>query len=238
MKGVMLPKRWFVILMLTFLLLSCSRLPVIKPADSSAVKDTIQRCHLPFLTIPYRFIHAIEVELSGGGVGTVIGVTVFDPPSGSIHSVIMTIEGFVLFDARYEKEVLVKRAVPPFDKEQFSGRMMEDVSLIFLAPHGRLSDAGMLEDGSTVCRYYGNKNIIEDVIVYKDDSWEIGTYTENYERLRKVTAFSVRDKISGIIELNAFGFREYTLRLKLISAEPVTPEEMRASPRETQEEDE
>jgi hypothetical protein len=176
--------------------------------------------------------------LSGRGAGTVMGVTVFDPAAGSIHSAIMTIEGFVLFDARYEKELRVNRAVPPFDKEHFAGRMMEDISLIFLAPHGRLSDAGMLEDGSTVCRYYGSKGIIEDVIVHKDNSWEIETYTDNYERLRKVNAFSVRDRIPGIIELNAFGFREYSLRMKLISAEPVTPAENRSSSGEITEDEE
>jgi hypothetical protein len=233
----MAPKHWIMMLMLTFLLASCRTLPVIKPADPVTAKDTIQRCHLPFLTIPYRFIHAIEVELPGGGTSTVMGITVFDPASATIHSVIMTIEGFVLFDARYEKEVSVNRAVPPFNTEQFAGRMMEDVNLIFLAPHGRLSDAGMREDGSTVCRYYGNKGIIEDVIVYRDDSWEIGTYTGNYERLRKVKATSVHDRIPGMVELNAFGFREYSLRMKLISAEAVTPVENRTSPGETQEDE-
>jgi hypothetical protein len=234
----MTPKHWFMMLMLIFLLSSCNRLPVIKPADPVTVKDTIQRCHQPFLTTAYRFIHAIEVELSGTGAGTVIGVTVFDPTSGSIHSVIMTIEGFVLFDARYEKEIHVNRAVPPFGTEQFAGRMMEDVSLIFLAPQGRLSDAGMRKDGATVCRYYGNKGIIEDVIVYKDDSWEIGTYTDNYERLRQVKVTSVHDGIPGMVELNAFGFREYSLRMKLISAEPVTADANRLSPGETEENDE
>jgi len=231
MKSIMAPRQWFAILILAFFLISCSRLPVIKPSEPATVKETVQRCHLPFLTVPYRFIHAIEVELSGRGAGMVMGVTIFDPATGNIHSVIMTIEGFVLFDAQYEKEIRVNRAVPPFDKEQFAGRMMEDVKLIFLAPHGKLSAAGMREDGSTVCRYFGNTGIVEDVIIHTDDSWEIGTYSESHELLRKVTAYSVRDGIPDRIELNAFGFREYSLRMKLISAEAVTPEEIRASPK-------
>ncbi|MEN6318445.1 MAG: hypothetical protein ABFD82_06775 [Syntrophaceae bacterium] len=238
MKSIMASRQWFTILMLAFFLVSCSRLPIIKPADPATIKNTIQRCHLPFHSTPYRFIHAIEVELSGRGAGTVVGVTVFDPTTENIHSVIMTIEGFVLFDAQYEKEIHVNRAVPPFDKEQFAGRMMEDVKLIFLAPHGKLSDAGMREDGSTVCRYSGNTGIIEDVIIRTDDSWEIGTYSDSHELIRQVKAYSVRDRIPDRIELNSFGFREYSLRMKLISAEAVTPEEIRASPRETQEEDE
>jgi hypothetical protein len=237
MKGIMASRQWFTILVLAFFLVSCSRLPIIKPADPTRVEKTVQRCHLPFLTVPYRFIHALEVEISGRRAGTVMGVTVFDPATENIHSAIMTIEGFVLFDARYEKEMHVNRAVPPIDKEQFARRMMEDVKLIFLAPQGKLSDAGMREDGSTVCRYSGNTGIIEDVIIHADDSWEIGTYSDSHELIRQVRAYSVKDKIPDRIELNAFGFREYSLRMKLISAEAVTPEEMRASPKGTEDDE-
>lgn len=238
MKSSIVHGRLFFIVMLTAFLASCSRLPVIKPVDAAALQDTIQQCRRPFLDIPYRFVHAIEVELSGRRTGTVVGVTVFEPASATIHSVVMTIEGFVLFDARYEKKVSVNRAVPPFNAEQFAGRMMEDVRLIFLAPDGRLSDAGVREDGSTACRYYGNEDRIEDVIVHRDNTWEIETYSNNYELIRKIRAFSVRDRIPAMVELTGFGFREYSLRLKLISAEPVSPETHRSRPGETREEDE
>jgi hypothetical protein len=224
MKAFMLPGRLFLILMMSVLPVSCSHLPVIKPVDPVAVHDTIQRCRQPFLDIPYRFVHAIEAALPGGGQGTVVGVTVFDPASQIIHSVIMTIEGFVLFDARYEKRVFVNRAVPPFNAEQFAGNMMEDVRLMFLAPDGRLSDAGVLEDGSTVCRYYGNQDKIVDVIIRADNTWEIGRYSDHHVMLRKIRASSVRDRIPARLELTAFGFREYSLRLNLISAEPVSPD--------------
>lgn len=91
MKAFMLPGRWFLILMMTACLSACGLLPVIKPVDPAAAPDTIQRCRRPFLDIPYRFIHTIEAVLPGGGVGTVVGVTVFDPAPKTIHSVIMTI---------------------------------------------------------------------------------------------------------------------------------------------------
>jgi hypothetical protein len=233
MKAFVLPGRLFLILMMSVLPISCSHLPVIKSVDPVAVPDTIQRCRQPFLDIPYRFVHAIEVALPGGGQGTVVGVTVFEPASEIIHSVIMTIEGFVLFDARYEKRAFVNRAVPPFNAEQFAGHMMEDVRLMFLAPDGRLSDAGVLEDGSTVCRYYGNQDKIVDVIIHQDNTWEIVNYSDNHVILRKIRASSVRDRIPTMVELTAFGFREYSLRLNLISAEPVSPEAVRSSPGES-----
>jgi hypothetical protein len=238
MKAFVVHGRWVLILMCAIFLMSCSRLPVIKPVDQSVVPDTKGHCRQPFLDTPYRFIHSIEVSFPGGKTGTVIGIAVFDPVEKIIHSVIMTLEGFVLFDARYEKEVRVNRAVPPFNAEQFAGYMMEDVRLIFLAPDGKLLDSGVNEDGSTVCRYHGNKDPIIDVIVHKDGSWDIETYSSSHELLRKIKAVDVRNRIPGMVELRGFGFREYLLRLKLISAEAVSPEANRVRPGEIPEDDE
>jgi hypothetical protein len=238
MKAFALYKRYFLILMTVFFIISCSRLPVIKPVDPAMAQDTMQRCHLPFLDIPYRFVHTIKVAFPGGRTGTVVGVTAFDPTTKIIQSVIMTIEGFVLFDASYEKEVRVNRAVTPFNAEHFAGYMMDDVRLIFLTPDGRLSDTGVFEDGSTVCRYYVKQNGVIDVIVHKDNTWEIERYSDSNELLRKVTTFSLQDRIPGMVELNAFGFREYTLRLNLINAEPFSPETLQLRPDDAPEDDE
>lgn len=226
MKDFTLPGRCSLILTLAAFLISCSLLPVIKHADPAAAANALQRCRRPFLDIPYRVVHSIEATLPGGKTGMVVGVTVFDPVAGTIHSVIMTIEGFVLFEARYEKgELRVDRAVPPFDGGPFATHIMEDVRLIFLAPEGRLADAGLLEDGSSICRYYENQDRIVDVVVHQDDTWEIETYRASHERLRKIRAFSVHDGIPGMLELTGFESRNYSLRLKLIIAEPVTAQE-------------
>lgn len=218
------PGRCVLLIMMIAMAVSCARLPEIKPVEPAAMPDMRARCLLPFPDMPCRFIHSIEVSFPGGKTGTVIGVTLIDPAAQTLHGVIMTIEGFVLFDARYEREVRVNRAVPPFDKEQFGGRMMEDIKLIFFAPHGKLSDAGMRDDGSTICRYFRNTGIVEDIIIHANDSWEIEKYSDSHELLRQVKAYSVRDRIPERIELNAFGFRGYSLRMKLISAEAVSSE--------------
>ena len=219
MKAFVMPGRLVLIVTMMALITSCARLPVIKPVDPAAMPDTRERCRRPFLDSPYRFIHSVEVSFPGGRTGTVIGVTLVDPTEKITHSVIMTIEGFVLFDARYEKEVRVNRAVPPFDAEQFAGYMMDDVRLMFLAPEGKPADAGVLADGSTACRYHGDKGTTVDVVIHKDGSWNIVTYSNSNELLRKIRAVEVRNRIPGRVELRGFGFREYTLRFKLISAE-------------------
>ena len=222
MKCFMLPICRFLILILILFLVSCSRLPVIKPVDQAVLPDITRQCQQPFVDIPYRFVHAIEVTLPGGGAGTVVGVSVIDPALEKIHSVIMTIEGFVLFDAQYGKEVRVDKAVPPFNAKHFAKHMMEDVRLILLAPHGRLSNAGVLENGSTICRYDGSQGRIVDLIVYKDNSWEIVVYSDSYETIRRVNASSVKDRIPALIKLTAFDSWDYSLLLRLIDAEPVS----------------
>jgi hypothetical protein len=217
--------------MSTVFLISCALLPAIKPAERAA--ETVLRCRRPFLDTPHRFVHAIEVSLPGGGTGTVLGITVFDPASKSIRSAVVTIEGFVLFDARYDKELHVYRALPPFNAERFAEYMMEDIRLIFLLPEERLADTGMLEDGSTICRYGGGQDKIVDVIVHRDDTWEIGTYRNRFERLRKINAYSVQDGIPGMLELTAFESGYYSLSLRLISSETVSPEEFRSNYKKT-----
>jgi hypothetical protein len=112
MKAFVVPGRWVLIVTVIALIISCARLPVIAPVDLAAMPDTRERCRWPFLDSPYRFIHSIEVSFPGGRRGTVMGITLVDPLEKTTHSVIMTIEGFVLFDARYETEVRVNRAVP------------------------------------------------------------------------------------------------------------------------------
>lgn len=222
MKAPLLPRSRFWIVMWAVCLISCSPLPVIKPTDQTAA--TVRKCRQPFLDTPYRFVHAIEAALPGGGSGTVLGITVFNPESKAIHSAILTLEGFVLFDARYDGKLVVSRALPPFNAERFAEHMMEDIRLIFLPPEGRLLTAGTLEDGSAICRYEGNQETIIDVIVHRDDSWEIYTYRNRYERLRTINVFSVRDGIPGMLELTGFESRNYSLRLKVISAEPLSRE--------------
>jgi len=233
MKCFMLFGRRLLILILFFFLSSCSRLPVIKPVDQALLPDIMRRCQQPFVDIPYRFVHAIEVTLPGGGTGTVMGVSLIDPALEKIHSVIMTIEGFILFDAQYEKEVRVDRAVPPFNAKHFAQHMMEDVRLILLAPHGRLSSAGVLEDGSTICQYDGSQGKIVDLVVHKDNSWEIGVYSNSSETIRRVNASSVRDRIPALIKLTAFDSWDYSLLLSLISAEPVSGGAIRLYPGES-----
>lgn len=220
----------FALLMMASFLISCSRLPVIKPAEPLAAAALIEQCGRPYPSDPYRFVHAIEVILPGGSSGTMMGVTLVDPKAAAVQSAMMTLEGFVLFDGSYDKNVHVDRAVPPFDKPQFAKNMLGDVRLMYLAPEGPPMNAGTLKDGAVICRYTGNQYPVMDVIVHQDGSWEIDAYSESEEAKRRIRAGSVKNGIPETVELKAYEAWDYTLRMRLISADSIAQEEAPVSP--------
>jgi hypothetical protein len=80
-------------------IISCSRLPNIYPADGSAQLQLHKKCRHLFPTGNWQFFHTIEVTMPGGKKSVVTGLTVISSKDKTIRSVIMTIEGLVLFDA-------------------------------------------------------------------------------------------------------------------------------------------
>jgi len=211
--------QWPFIFFIIFLCISCTRIRPIKSVDFSELNPKV--CLQPFFITPYRFIHTIEAELPGGSQMMLIGITVIDPVVGKYRSAIMTIEGMVLFDASCDNTVFIYRALPPFDNKHFANSMMDDVQFIYFPPQGTLRTFGNLDDGSTICRYYGEDTKIVDVILHPDHSWEIEQYSSYRKIVRKVKAMSIQDRIPSVIELSVQRSQKYFLRMKLISAEPV-----------------
>jgi hypothetical protein len=224
MKALVRIRRVAVSAIMTALLASCAGLPAITPLDPVGTREVVARCRTPFADGPYRVVHAMEAQIGGRQAGTLLGVTLFDPSAETLHGAILTLEGFVLFDASYDKGLRVNRASPPFDAPNFGGNMMEDIRLLFLAPKGRLLAVGHLADGAGICRYEAEGGRVLDVTVRRDDTWEIGVYGQDYEKLRQVRALSVRNRIPETVELTGFQSVGYTLRMTLISAEAVEPE--------------
>ncbi len=218
MKALLLLGRWVILSVSILQVISCSSLPIINPAQQDAAIN--HKCGQPFFASPYRFVHKIEVALPGGKTGALLGITRVEPLARSVSSAITTVEGFLLFEARYDKALHVYRALPPFNAEHFAEQTMADIRLIFLSPEGQPSEFGVLKDGAAICRYGGDDGKIIDVIVRQDNTWEIRTYYR-HSLLRKISASSVRDRVPGILALTGFEAVRYSLRFTLISAEPV-----------------
>lgn len=213
------------LLILLLSMISCAGLPGPEPINSLVTPGTPRQCSIPFVSNRWQFVHSIEGTMPNGRKTFVIGVTDISPDMETIHCVIMTIEGLVVFEGRSERrEMVINRGLPPFDSGDFAGGLMNDIRLLFFKPDGKLIDSGTLGNGSYACRYKNDKDIIVDVITNQDRTWEIRQY-ENEILIRSIKAraegpgSSANQKgIPARIELVAHGPVKYTLLLDLIRA--------------------
>ena len=213
------------LLLLLVVLISCSGLPRLKPADSAAFANTERQCLRPFPSSPYRLIHSVEASFPGGTQINFLGVLLVDPRARSIHSVIMTIEGFVLFDAEFGTTVKINRGVPPFDSVAYAEHMLKDIRLMIFPPAGRLSGAGFADDGSPVCRFRQADGTTTDISINRESVWFIRQYNEQDLLIHTMRASLLNE--SGIperLDLETNGSDGYALHMVLISAEPATSE--------------
>jgi hypothetical protein len=173
----------------------------------------------------------VETNFAGGRKGMMLGVTLIRPQENRIHAVMMTIEGLVMFDGRWEAgEVTIARGVPPFDSPHFARGLLEDIRLVFLPPAGEPSAVGISEDGTPVCRYEGEGGQTVDVIADPENGWRIHRYAGG-RLLRTVQAesilpvsnpepFSIARKIV-LSAQNQGAAPDYALTLTLLEAEPL-----------------
>jgi len=171
----------------------------------------------------WQFVHSIDFSMQDGSGGTVIGVTSL--VGDEITCVLMTIEGFTLFEATYQEEkgLAVQRAVAPFDKPAFAEGLMRDVRMIFVAPSAKEMRYGRTADNAPVCRYTGIDDLIIDILPVADDCWQIRTYTSALIMDRAIVGRSCRKigetSVPEHLELKGFGQAGYTLKMTLIHAE-------------------
>ncbi len=200
----------------------CAGLPPLKPLEAAMKPAVWEECRRPFLPAKYRLVHALEALLPDGGVATAIGILVADPQSGSFRSILMTIEGWVLFDIESGAIPTVHRAVPPFDSPAFARRMAEDIGLAFFAPGGEPVLWGEEEQGFRGCRYERPGGGFVDVLKGEGGAREIRLYGTGQELLKRVKIpFLERPGLADELEIRGEGWRSYGLRLRLIEAEPV-----------------
>jgi hypothetical protein len=217
-------RNWLFWLLLTCVA-SCAGVPEMKTLDPARDQALFAVCNTPFVSSPYRFTHAIEAALPGGRTATLIGVTAVDPARRTLHSVLMTLEGLVLFDGKTNGTLEVNRALPPFDKEPVARNMMGDVRLLFLTPPEPAVEAGKLRDGSLLCRRLGVQGETIDILVRPDRTWRMETYTTPWERLRTVDATAIVNGIPGELVLKGYVNGNYTLNMKLVDADPAALDE-------------
>lgn len=216
-------KRIALLIISTLLFVSCRTLPAINPALPQTVQKSLS-CPSPFLKEPYRLVHGIETRMAGDIAGAIIGITVADPARRFISCAIMTAEGMVLFEADAQAGLKVKRALPPFDSQDFAQNMINDIKLIFFAPEGKLKARGILADGARVCRYQEKNGAWIDVAERQPEGIEIRKYSSYGNLKRQIKLNRMAENPYQSIELQAKELFNYSLLMTLIEAEPLEGE--------------
>ena len=179
------------------ILISCSLLPSLQTTDHATRMVLPQTCQRLFPNGKWQFVHSIEAVMPGGQKGLVMGVTVISARDKIAHCVLMTIEGLVVFDARYDQQLVVNRAVAPFDHEGFAAGLICDIQLIFFKPEGPLVEAGNDPNGASVCRYQNPDGRIVDLVIDTDHTWHIRQYNAQQRLSRTVDAFFTKQESDG-----------------------------------------
>jgi len=207
---------------LMMLLASCSALPEIAPVAPSEESVIRQQCKALFPHGKWQFVHSIEADMTGGRQTTMIGITSISSTDLTIHCVMMTIEGLVLFDGVFDgQKIIINRGVPPFDSPSFAKGMIDDIRLIFFHPQTPAINAGFLEDGALICRFHTGKETAQDVVIRPNGSWAIHQY-HGKQLKRTVQTFVnengvLREKSAPVkIKLTAHVSSGYSLLLKRI----------------------
>jgi hypothetical protein len=162
----------------------------------------------------------MKAVMPGEREGQAIGVLLADPGTGRFQSVLMTIEGLVLFNIESGESPIVHRAMPPFDAPAFAHRMAEDIGLAFFSPGERPVAWGTEEGGAVVCRFARPGGEFVDVRTAREGVREIRLYGAGQELRKKVIIpHLARPGLAEALEIRGVAWPPYSLHLRLIEVE-------------------
>lgn len=200
------------------LLAACARIPVLQPMDEPQQMQAAQACQSHFVQGGWQLVHTLNVRLKGGHQAVLTGVVVLSPEDESIECAVMTLDGFVVFEAVDRGWITVRRAFGPFANENFAHGVMNDIRFLFVAPKEMVA-MGRFEDGSPGCRYRAKRDRTVDLIEQADGGWQMRQYDRLGNLLRTMTADAPDgDGFSHRMVLAAGGRHSYHLTMTLVEA--------------------
>jgi len=211
------------IFLLGFLILSTACTPPLsrKTLRPGSPED-LPGCYAIFPSEPWESVHKIEATFRGGGSFSLLGVTKGEPSERRLQSLLLTPEGFILFDAELrDGEMAVRKAVPPFDSPAFAGGLMEDVSLLFLPPQEKPGGWGKETDGTMICNWEGPDDSDTEIKGSMERGWRI-LRRDKYKEVIKEVALNgpFVNGLASHVELHASEPAPYTLRMTLVQPSP------------------
>jgi len=220
----MMIRRLVALLLLLLTVGACSGLKPLVPLDPSRENAVFENCRRPFLSRGYRLVHSLERVTPDGTKGTAIGILSADPRTRSFQTALMTIEGWLLFDAAVGETLTVRRAISPFDAPAFAKALAEDIRLAFFPPGDKPAIWGEGEKGAMVCRHERADGRPVEVITFPEGAVEIRLYGSGREVLKRVTmSRPQKPGLADALEIQN-GWPPYTLRLRLLESEALDDE--------------
>jgi hypothetical protein len=214
-------QRWA--FLMSLLAMGCAHLPALAPVPAGAHADLIGRCQQAFPKQPWRATHTIFATLPFGHHGQLLGVLGAD--ADGMRAILLSPEGVSLFDGTLAKDraggtaLLVRRAVPPFDRPDFAAALMADVSSAYRAPAGVPQEIGTDASGSTVCRWTLPAREATDVMLGLEGPRTIRTY-RNLHLTREVRLSGAGpDGFFSQVDMIVPGAGGYTLEMRLVDHE-------------------
>jgi hypothetical protein len=162
------------ICLLVGLMLSAGCAPLPETHLTPGTPDQARACISVFPAGPWESVHGIEADIGRGPSSSLLGITRGDPSGRILHSLLLTPEGFILFEAEFrDGGISVLKAVAPFDRPDFAGGLMEDVNFLFLPPQVHPSKWGTKADGAILCRWRAKDGSETELVASADRTSKI-----------------------------------------------------------------
>jgi hypothetical protein len=202
------------------LLIGCASPP--KKILAPGSLDDLRGCYAMFPGEPWESVHRIEATMRGGGSFSLLGVTKGEPSERRLQSLLLTPEGFILFDAEQsEAGIVVQKAVAPFDSPDFASGLMEDVSLLFLPPQGKPMAWAKETDGTMICNWEDRDDSRTEISGSIESGWRILRRNKKGKVVKKIVLNGpFVNGLASRVELRAFKPAPYRLKMTLLQPSP------------------
>jgi len=205
----------------TVLMLCAGCLSIPETVLRPGAPEDLESCAALFPSGPWECVHKIEAVIQEGGMSfSLLGITKGDPADRKLHTVLLTPEGFILFEAeQIEDTILVLKAVAPFNSTAFSRGLMEDVSLLFLPPQEGPSKWGRSADGAILCQWESPDGSRREISL--STVWKISLRDRHGDLVKEALLKAPFVKgLASQTELRAYKPAPYRLKLTLLSGTP------------------